>query len=123
MAMNSTLRTLTRDRTFWTNADTLAKVLAPAKKAVKMIESKTTTMGDVFLTLIQMATAIKALPLQDSPQLVLFRKQCIQFYNKQWKEFDTSIFMLAYFLHSKYREKAMRPNLFHQVIRCALEIW
>ena len=71
--MNPTLRTLTRDRTFWINADTLAKVLAPAKKAVKMVESKTTTMGDVFLVLIQMAAAIKTLSLQDSPQRVLFR--------------------------------------------------
>ncbi|CAG8800475.1 29261_t:CDS:2, partial [Racocetra persica] len=39
----------------------LAKILLPAKNAVKMVESKSTITADVFLYLIQMAVAINIL--------------------------------------------------------------
>ncbi len=34
-----------------------------------------------------------------------FKKKCIAIFNKRWKEFDTETYMLAFFLHSKYRGK------------------
>ena len=122
-AMSSNLRALIRDRQFWANAESLAKVLAPAKSAVKMVEARTTSMADVFLALIRMATAIKSLPCQDTQERVEFRKQSIQFYNKRWKEFDVETYILAYFLHPKFRGKGMRPRVFQSIIRRALEIW
>ena len=30
---------------------------------------------------------------------------CVTIFNKRWKEFDTDIYMLAFFLHLKYRGK------------------
>jgi len=34
-----------------------------------------------------------------------FKKKCIAIFNKRWKEFDTETYMLAFFLHPKYRGK------------------
>jgi len=87
-----------------------------------MVESKSTTTGDVFLSLIQMAPAINMLE-NSSSEHIEFRKQCVQFYNKPWKEFDITMYLLAYFLHPKYRGKGMKDSVFHQILCTALEIW
>src|SRR4051812_47251340 len=97
------LRNLTRDRQFWINVESLVKILSPTKNAVKMAEATTITTADVFLILIQMAVAINSFDKNDISERREFRKQCIQFYNKRWKEFDVKIYLLAYFLHPKYR--------------------
>jgi hypothetical protein len=34
-----------------------------------------------------------------------FKKACIAIFNKRWKEFNIDIYMLAFFLHPKYRGK------------------
>ncbi|CAG8840207.1 35935_t:CDS:2, partial [Racocetra persica] len=71
-AMTLELQNLTRDRQFWANAEVLAKVLAPAKNAVKIAESKATTTADIFLFLIQMAIAINALKNNDLAERIEF---------------------------------------------------
>ncbi|CAG8763567.1 25061_t:CDS:2, partial [Dentiscutata erythropus] len=45
-ALTPELRDLTRNRQFWANAEVLAKILLPAKNAVKIIESKSTTTAN-----------------------------------------------------------------------------
>ncbi|CAG8778171.1 16522_t:CDS:1, partial [Dentiscutata heterogama] len=40
------LRDLTRNQQFWANVEVLAKILLPAKNAVKKIESKSTTTAN-----------------------------------------------------------------------------
>ncbi|CAG8794498.1 17448_t:CDS:2, partial [Cetraspora pellucida] len=117
------LQKLTRDRQFWVNVEVLAKVLSPAKNAIKIVESKATTTADIFLFLVQMASAINTLSANDLSERTEFRKQCIQFYNKRWKEFDIKFYILAYFLHPKYRGKGMKDPVFHQILYTALEIW
>ncbi|RIA81153.1 hypothetical protein C1645_837458 [Glomus cerebriforme] len=49
-----------------------------------------------------MAVAIK----QISNYLVLdpdFKKNCISIFNKRWAQFDTDTYLVAFFLHPKYR--------------------
>ena len=70
-----------------------------------------------------MATAINALKKNDLSERTEFRKQCIQFYNKRWKEFNIKFYLLAYFLHPKYRGKGIKDLVFHQILHTALEIW
>ncbi|CAG8796030.1 35314_t:CDS:2, partial [Racocetra persica] len=122
-ALTPELRDLTRNRQFWANAEVLAKILLPAKNAVKIVESKSTTTANVFLFLVQMASTINILKQNNSLEHVEFIKQCIQFYNKRWKEFDIKTYLLAYFLHPKYRGKGIKGSLFHQMLYTALEIW
>ncbi|POG64290.1 hypothetical protein GLOIN_2v1845389 [Rhizophagus irregularis DAOM 181602=DAOM 197198] len=111
-AMNQSLRILVNNRNFWSNVEALANILEPAKNAVKSVECKNTTMADVFFALIQMAISIKALPTETSEELKEFRQKCIQFYNYRWKQFDFELYLLAYFLHSKYRGKGLIPETY-----------
>ncbi|CAG8787562.1 23159_t:CDS:2, partial [Cetraspora pellucida] len=68
------------------NAEILAKILLLVKNAIKMVESKSTTTADVFLFLIQIATAINVLEKNSLPEHIEF----------------------PYFLHPKYQEKSKR---------------
>ncbi|PKY37094.1 hypothetical protein RhiirB3_461330, partial [Rhizophagus irregularis] len=93
-AMNQTLQNLVNNRNFWLNVESLTTILEPAKNAVKSIEGKNATMADVFLALIQMATAIKALSTE------------------------------TYFLHPKFRGKGFIPKTYQLLIqRKAFALW
>ncbi|CAG8745569.1 16348_t:CDS:1, partial [Dentiscutata heterogama] len=46
IALTPELRDLTQNRQFWANVEVLAKILLPAKNAVKIIESKSTTTAN-----------------------------------------------------------------------------
>jgi hypothetical protein len=83
-------------------------VLEPAKNAIKALESNATTLADCFVELIKMARAISAIPSLQNQE---FKKACIGIFNKRWKEFDTDIYMLAFFLHPKYRGKYIYINI------------
>jgi len=76
-------------------------VLNPAKNAVKALESNITTLADCFIELLKMAQAISAISFQN----LNFKQKCIAIFNKRWNEFDINIYMLAFFLHPKYRGK------------------
>ncbi|EXX54245.1 hypothetical protein RirG_236360 [Rhizophagus irregularis DAOM 197198w] len=122
-AMNQSLRILVNNQNFWSNVEALANILEPAKNAVKSVECKNTTMADVFFALIQMAISIKALPTETSEELKEFRQKCIQFYNYRWKQFDFELYLLAYFLHPKYRGKGLIPETYQIIQRKALTLW
>jgi len=47
-AMNKTLRDLVNNRNFWSNVESLANILEPAKNAVKSIERTNTNMADIL---------------------------------------------------------------------------
>jgi hypothetical protein len=55
-----------------------------------------------------MAHAISEISFQN----LEFKKKCIAIFNKRWKEFDTNIYMLAFFLHPKYRGKNIYNIIF-----------
>ncbi|PKC50340.1 hypothetical protein RhiirA1_486649, partial [Rhizophagus irregularis] len=111
-AMNQTLQNLVNNRNFWLNVESLTTILEPAKNAVKSIEGKNATMADVFLALIQMATAIKALSTESTEEL------------KEWKQFDHELYLLAYFLHPKFRGKGFIPKTYQLLIqRKAFALW
>lgn len=59
-------------------------------------------MPDVFMELIKLATAIKEIPPLTNSS---FQQTCIGIFNKRWKQFDTDIYLLSFFLHPKYRGK------------------
>ena len=120
--MNQTLRDLVNNRNFWSNVESLSNILEPAKNAVKSIESTNTTMADVFIALIQMASAIKTLPAEGSEELKEFRKKCIQFYNNRWRQFDFELYLLSYFLHPKYRGKGLIPETYQIIQKKSFDI-
>jgi hypothetical protein len=76
----------------------LQSVLKPIKEAVKYLEMKNTTLADCFLQLINLSYSIKNL----SESHTIFQRQCIEAFNKRWKQFDFRLYMLAYLLHPLY---------------------
>ncbi|CAB4431749.1 unnamed protein product [Rhizophagus irregularis] len=41
-------------------------------------------------------------------------KQCIGVFNRRWAQFDTNIYLLAFFLHLKYRDKGFTDSTFRE---------
>ena len=69
-------------------------------------------MASIFLELIKMAVAIKKIPNSN------FKKKCIGIFNKRWAQFDTDTYLVAYFLHPKYRGKFNYFCLFYLLYFC-----
>jgi hypothetical protein len=59
-------------------------------------------MASIFLQLIQMAVEIKKISNYFDPN---FKKNCINIFNKRWAQFDTDTYLVAFFLHPRYRGK------------------
>jgi hypothetical protein len=59
-------------------------------------------MASIFMELIKMAVAIKQIPNYLDQN---FKKECISIFNKRWAQFDTDTYLVAFFLHPKYRGK------------------
>ncbi len=72
IVINSTLRSIVNNRSFWTNIEYLVKILESAKNAVKYVKYISITIADVFLILIQMAAVIKVLLIKESEDLRKF---------------------------------------------------
>ncbi|GBB85484.1 hypothetical protein RclHR1_00120038 [Rhizophagus clarus] len=113
-------KAIIQNRQFWHDVEQLKMILGPAKNAVKALELNTTTLADCFIELLKMAQAISAISFQNHD----FKQKCIAIFNKRWKEFDINIYMLAFFLHPKYRATCFQQNIFKSVImREAINIW
>ncbi|CAG8830084.1 33530_t:CDS:2, partial [Racocetra persica] len=98
-------------RGFFNDVEYLLRIIYPAKEAITAVESKSTTLADVYIKLVQLASAIHCIPLETDH--IEFRKICIQIYNRRWDEFDFEIFKLGYFFHPKYRV----------IVKAAINIW
>ena len=77
-------------------------LLEPVKSVVKSLEFKTTSLADCFVELIKLSQKIKTLPFVSDYE---FKHKCIELFNKRWEQFDFDLYMLAYLLHLKYRDK------------------
>jgi len=91
-------------RNFFRDVEDLQSILKPIKKAVVILEHKNTTLVDCFICLIIMAASIKELPQIGTTN---FHSQCQIIFNKRWQEFNFDLYLLAYFLHPKYRGKCL----------------
>lgn len=96
------IKAIIQDREFWHNVEQLKKILKPAKNAIKALELNTTTLADCFIQLVKMAREISSISTFQNND---FKQKCTAIFNKRWKEFDINIYMLAFFLHPKYRGK------------------
>ena len=100
----TTTKNLINNRQFWTDVEQLRNLIAPVKRAVKDVEFQSTILADIFIELMKIAIAIQQLPVSLNNQ---FRRECIAIYNKRWKEFDTDLYLLAFFLHPAHRGKQL----------------
>ncbi len=59
-----------------------------------------------------MARAISQISFQNSD----FKNKCIAIFNKRWKQFNTEVYLLAFFLHPKYRGKNIKIIFINYII-------
>ncbi|RHZ52874.1 hypothetical protein Glove_456g9 [Diversispora epigaea] len=118
--LNLEIISILRKQNFFRNVKDLRTILLPIKKAIINLEHKSTTLADCFINLIIMATAIKELS-QTSNQN--FSKECQNVFDKRWKEFNFDYYLLAYFLHPKYRDTGLQINTFRIICEKTLSIW
>ncbi|RHZ75796.1 hypothetical protein Glove_209g73 [Diversispora epigaea] len=118
--LNLEIISILRKQNFFRNVKDLRTILLPIKKAIINLEHKSTTLADCFINLVIMATAIKELS-QTSNQN--FSKECQNVFDKRWKEFNFDYYLLAYFLHPKYRDTGLQINTFRIICEKALSIW
>ncbi|CAG8587334.1 12298_t:CDS:2, partial [Cetraspora pellucida] len=104
-------------RGFFDDIECLARIICPAKEAVKAVECKSTTLADVYIKLVQLASAIHHIPPETEHRE--FRRICIQIYNRRWDEFDFEIFKLGYFFHPKYRGAGLQIGGFRIIAKAA----
>ncbi|CAB4441379.1 unnamed protein product [Rhizophagus irregularis] len=114
------IKNLLRNRQFFQDVEQLHTILAPAKKAIQAVEANSSNMASIFLQLIQMAVEIKKISNYFDPN---FKKNCINIFNKRWAQFDTDTYLVAFFLHPRYRDKKFQDSTFHQMALTAMKIW
>ncbi|RHZ76843.1 hypothetical protein Glove_188g39 [Diversispora epigaea] len=117
--LNLEIISILRKQNFFKNVKDLRTILLPIKKAIINLEHKSTTLADCFINLVIMATVIKELS-QTSNQN--FSKECQNVFDKRWKEFNFDYYLLAYFLHPKYRDTGLQINTFRIICEKALSI-
>jgi hypothetical protein len=86
----------------------LAQLLRPIKNAILMLEGNQTNLADAFIQMIRLAYVIKKF---NANNLVSFQRHAINSFNKRWEEFDISLYLLAYFLHPRFRGKYKLLNI------------
>ncbi|CAB5317829.1 unnamed protein product [Rhizophagus irregularis] len=114
------IKNLLRNRQFFQDVEQLHTILAPAKKAIQAVEANSSNMASIFLQLIQMAVEIKKISNYFDPN---FKKNCINIFNKRWAQFDTDTYLVAFFLHPRYRDKKFQDSTFRQMALTAMKIW
>ncbi|CAB5360397.1 unnamed protein product [Rhizophagus irregularis] len=114
------IKNLLRNCQFFQDVEQLHTILAPAKKAIQAVEANSSNMASIFLQLIQMAVEIKKISNYFDPN---FKKNCINIFNKRWAQFDTDTYLVAFFLHPRYRDKKFQDSTFRQMALTAMKIW
>src|SRR6185369_4385949 len=90
------------------------------KNAIKCLEYKTTTLADCFIQLIKLNITIKDLSEDINHQ---FRTKALELFNKRWRQFDFELYLLAYFLHPRYRGIGTRNETLRKICQTAVCVW
>ncbi|CAB4421318.1 unnamed protein product [Rhizophagus irregularis] len=118
--LSADISELIQSRSFFTNVEAVNTLLGTVKSVVKSLEFKTTTFADCFVELIKLSQKIKSLPPVSDYD---FKYQCVERFNKRWKEFDIQLYLLAYIFHPHYRGKGLRLTVLRNVYILAMKIW
>ncbi|CAJ0640421.1 3345_t:CDS:1, partial [Entrophospora sp. SA101] len=83
--LNDKVKHIIQGRNFFSDLRILAFVLNPLRKAILALESRSATLSDCFLNLVQLAAVLKKLPKSFNQT---FRNHCFKVMNERFKEFD-----------------------------------
>ncbi|CAG8583074.1 15950_t:CDS:2 [Cetraspora pellucida] len=95
------VKTYLKSRGFFDNVLDLSNVLKLINDTIRCLESKTANLAECYLGYIKLAVAIKNI-FQDHH--LMFYHTCISIFNERFRIFDYDEYLLAYYLHPKYRD-------------------
>ncbi|CAB5392201.1 unnamed protein product [Rhizophagus irregularis] len=117
---NAVVKKILKKQLFYDQVNTLAKLLRPIKNAILMLEGDQANLADAFIQMVRLAYTIKNFKVNN---LVGFQQHAIQAFNKRWEEFDISLYLLAYFLHPKFRTNGLKAGKYSLITSAAGRIW
>ncbi|CAG8765594.1 3640_t:CDS:2, partial [Racocetra fulgida] len=103
---------------FYTSCKRIASVFEPIKRVINLLESNTASLADCFLGIVQIAAMLKKIPTSNN-----FRTLAISAFNFRYQQFDISPYLLAYFLHPKYRSRGLKTRNFHNIHNLAVNYY
>ncbi|CAG8704395.1 9787_t:CDS:2, partial [Cetraspora pellucida] len=95
---------------FYTSCKRIASVFEPIKQVINLLESNTASLADCFLGIVQIAAMLKKISTSNN-----FHTLAILAFNFCYQQFDISPYLLAYFLHPKYRSHGLKTRNFHNI--------
>ncbi|RIB03695.1 hypothetical protein C2G38_2149396 [Gigaspora rosea] len=84
------------------------------------LESKMANLADCYLGYIKLAIAIKNI-FQDHH--LMFYRKCVSIFNERFHALDYDEYLLAYYLHPKYRGTGIKQSQFARVAGIAGCLW
>jgi hypothetical protein len=78
----------------------LAFILKPLRDTVLLLERSSANLSDCYLRMACIAASMKKLPRNFNQE---FKNHCISMINKRLEEFDDDNYLLAFFLHPRFR--------------------
>ncbi|CAG8833239.1 8120_t:CDS:2, partial [Gigaspora margarita] len=107
------VKTYIKSRGFFDNILDLSNVLKPISDTIICLESKMANLANCYLGYIKLAIAIKNI-FQDHH--LMFYWKCVSIFNERFHAFDYNKYLLAYYLHPKYRVAGIAGCLWTKMI-------
>ena len=98
---NKAVKKILTSRGFFHDCNQVAKILEPLRNTVLFLEERNINLADCFVMLIQLAVKINKIPNESG--VINFKYHCIDVMNSRWDSFDLDPYLLAFWLHPKYR--------------------
>jgi hypothetical protein len=117
--LNDKAKRVIQTRKFFSNLRILSFVLNPLRKAILALESRSATLRDCFLSLIQLSAVLKKLFKSFNQN---FRNHCFNVMNERFKEFDDDKYITCFFLDLRFRNKPLKDKAYSRIVRCATTI-
>ncbi|RIB24992.1 hypothetical protein C2G38_2167033 [Gigaspora rosea] len=114
------VKTYIKSSGFFDNILDISNILKPISDTIMCLESKMANLADCYLGYIKLAIAIKNI-FQDHH--LMFYQKCVSIFNERFHAFDYDEYLLAYYLHPKYRGTGIKQLQFARVAGIAGRLW
>ncbi|GES90541.1 ribonuclease H-like domain-containing protein [Rhizophagus clarus] len=97
---NEKIKPIIRSWNFFNDLKVLAFILKPLCDTILLLERSSANLSDCYLGMACIAASMKKLPRTFNQE---FKNHCISMINKRLEEFDDDNYLLAFFLHPRFR--------------------
>ncbi|CAG8771474.1 5034_t:CDS:1, partial [Cetraspora pellucida] len=95
----------------------IALIFELIKRVINLLESRTATLADCFIGIVQIAIALKKIPISNDLYTL-----AIAVFNARYEQFDISPYLLTYFLYPNYRNNGLK-RMFCNICKLAVSYY